>query len=51
MAKFVGFRLPGLLGPITGIVPVITGIFLILGRFWQGIDLVLLFIPYNCQSL
>ena len=44
MDKFVGFGLPGFLGPITGIVEVIAGILLLFGKFWQITNLVLLFI-------
>lgn len=42
--KFVGFGLPGFLGPITGIVEVIASVLLLFGRFWQITNLVLLFI-------
>lgn len=42
--KFVGFGLPGFLGPITGIVEVIASVLLLFGRFWQISNLVLLFI-------
>ena len=42
--KFVGFGLPGFLGPITGIVEVIASILLLFGRFWKITNLVLLFI-------
>ncbi|MDJ0899155.1 MAG: DoxX family protein [Xenococcus sp. MO_188.B8] len=42
--KFVGFGLPGFLGPITGIAEVIASISLLFGRFWKASNLVLLFI-------
>ena len=42
--KFIGFGLPGFLGPITGIMEVIASVFLIFGRFWKLSNLVLLFI-------
>ncbi|MDJ0596905.1 MAG: DoxX family protein [Pleurocapsa sp. MO_226.B13] len=42
--KFVGFGLPGFLGPITGIVEVICSVLLLFGRFWRVTNLVLLFI-------
>ena len=42
--KFIGFGLPGFLGPITGIAEVIASIFLLFGRFWKLSNLVLLFI-------
>ncbi len=42
--KFIGFGLPGFLGPITGIVEVIAAVLLLFGRFWQATNLVLLFI-------
>ncbi len=42
--KFVGFGLPGFLGPITGIAEVIASIALLFGRFWKTSNLVLLFI-------
>ncbi len=42
--KFVGFGLPGFLGPITGIAEVIASISLLFGRFWKTSNLVLLFI-------
>ena len=42
--KFVGFGLPGFLGPITGIVEVIASVLLLFGRYWQATNLVLLFI-------
>ncbi|MEM8722939.1 MAG: DoxX family protein [Cyanobacteria bacterium P01_G01_bin.39] len=42
--KFVGFGLPGFLGPITGIVEVIASILLLFGRFWQFANFTLLFI-------
>lgn len=42
--KFVGFGLPGFLGPITGIVEVIASVLLLLGRFWRITNLILLFI-------
>lgn len=44
MEKFVGFGLPGFLGPITGIAEVIAGVLLLTGRFWAAANLVLLFI-------
>ncbi|MGB3692798.1 MAG: DoxX family protein [Spirulinaceae cyanobacterium] len=44
MEKFVGFGLPGFLGPITGIVEVIASVLLLFGRFWAIANLVLLFI-------
>ena len=43
-AKFVGFGLPGFLGPITGIAEVIASLLLLFGRFWRASNLVLLFI-------
>lgn len=43
-AKFIGFGLPGFLGPITGIVEVIASVLLLFGRFWRITNLVLLFI-------
>lgn len=42
--KFIGFGLPGFLGPITGIVEVITSVLLLFGRFWKISNLILLFI-------
>ena len=42
--KFVGFGLPGFLGPITGITEVIASVLLLFGRFWKITNLVLLFI-------
>ncbi|MEM7594512.1 MAG: DoxX family membrane protein [Cyanobacteria bacterium P01_A01_bin.83] len=42
--KFVGFGLPGFLGPITGIAEVIASVLLLFGRFWQFANLTLLFI-------
>ena len=42
--KFIGFGLPGFLGPITGIVEVIASILLLFGRYWKITNLVLLFI-------
>ena len=44
MEKFVGFGLPGFLGPITGIVEVIASVLLLFGRFWKITNLVLIFI-------
>ena len=44
MAKFVGFGLPGFLGPITGIVEVVASVLLLFGRYWRMTNLVLLFI-------
>ena len=44
MSKFVGFRLPGFLGPITGIVEVIASILLLFGRYWRATNLILIFI-------
>ncbi|NEO31867.1 MAG: DoxX family protein [Symploca sp. SIO3C6] len=42
--KFVGFGLPGFLGPITGIAEVIASVLLIFGLYWQAANLLLLFI-------
>lgn len=42
--KFIGFGLPGFLGPITGIVEVIAAVLLLFGRFWKITNWVLLFI-------
>lgn len=42
--KFIGFGLPGFLGPITGIAEVITSVLLLFGRFWRITNLILLFI-------
>ncbi len=42
--KFVGFGLPGFLGPITGIVEVIASVLLLFGRFWKTTNLILIFI-------
>ncbi len=42
--KFIGFGLPGFLGPITGIAEVIASILLLFGRFWKFSNLLLLFI-------
>ena len=42
--KFIGFGLPGFLGPITGIVEVITSVLLLFGRFWKITNLILIFI-------
>lgn len=42
--KFIGFGLPGFLGPITGIAEVVASILLLFGRFWKASNLVLLFI-------
>ena len=44
MDKFVGFGLPGFLGPITGIAEVIASILLLFGQFWKATNLVLIFI-------
>ncbi len=44
MSKFVGFGLPGFLGPITGIVEVVASVLLLFGRYWRTTNLVLLFI-------
>lgn len=44
MSKFVGFGLPGFLGPITGIVEVIASLLLLFGRYWRMTNLVLMFI-------
>lgn len=43
-SKFVGFGLPGFLGPITGIAEVIASLLLLFGRYWKITNLVLLFI-------
>lgn len=43
-AKFVGFGLPGFLGPITGITEVIASVLLLFGRFWKITNLILIFI-------
>ena len=42
--KFVGFGLPGFLGPITGIAEVIASVLLLWGRFWKISNLILIFI-------
>lgn len=42
--KFVGFGLPGFLGPITGIAEVIASVLLLFGRFWKITNLVLIVI-------
>lgn len=42
--KFVGFGLPGFLGPITGIAEVLASVPLLFGRFWKITNLVLIFI-------
>ncbi|MDJ0705513.1 MAG: DoxX family protein [Leptolyngbyaceae cyanobacterium MO_188.B28] len=42
--KFVGFGLPGFLGPITGIVEVVASAFILFGIFHRWSNLVLLFI-------
>ena len=42
--KFIGFGLPGFLGPITGIAEVIASVLLLVGRFWKFSNLLLLFI-------
>jgi len=42
--KFIGFGLPGFLGPITGIAEVITSVLLLFGRFWKVTNLILIFI-------
>ena len=42
--KFIGFGLPGFLGPITGIAEVIASVLLLFGRFWKITNLVLIFI-------
>ena len=42
--KFIGFGLPGFLGPITGIVEVITSVLLLFGRFWKITNLIFIFI-------
>lgn len=44
MEKFVGFGLPGFLGPITGIVEVIASVLLLFGRFWKITNLIFIFI-------
>ncbi|MDY6783228.1 MAG: DoxX family protein [Cyanobacteriota bacterium] len=44
MEKFVGFGLPGFLGPITGIAEVVASILLIVGRYWKIANYILLFI-------
>ena len=43
-AKFIGFGLPGFLGPITGIVEVVASVFILLGLYHRWSNLVLLFI-------
>lgn len=43
-SKFIGFGLPGFLGPITGITEVIASILLLFGRYWKITNLVLIFI-------
>ncbi|NEO97262.1 MAG: DoxX family protein [Symploca sp. SIO2E9] len=42
--KFVGFGLPGFLGPITGIAEVIASVLLLFGLYWEAANLLLLFI-------
>ncbi len=42
--KFIGFGLPGFLGPITGIVEVIASVLLLFGLYWRITNLILLFI-------
>ena len=42
--KFIGFGLPGFLGPITGIVEVIASVLLLFVRFWKTTNLILIFI-------
>ncbi|MEM9273140.1 MAG: DoxX family protein [Cyanobacteria bacterium P01_F01_bin.143] len=42
--KFVGFGLPGFLGPITGIAEVVASVALLFGRFWKASNWILLFI-------
>ena len=42
--KFIGFGLPGFLGPITGIAEVIASVLLLFGRFRKITNLVLIFI-------
>ena len=42
--KFVGFGLPGFLGPITGITEVVTSLLLLFGRFWKITNLILILI-------
>ena len=42
--KFIGFGLPGFLGPITGIAEVVASVLLLFGLYWQIANLVLLFI-------
>ena len=42
--KFVGFGLPGFLGPITGIAEVVASVALLFGRFWKASNLLLIFI-------
>ncbi|NEQ69059.1 MAG: DoxX family protein [Symploca sp. SIO2D2] len=42
--KFIGFGLPGFLGPITGIAEVIASVLLLFGLYWQAANLLLLFI-------
>ena len=42
--KFIGFGLPGLLGPITGIVEVVASVLILFGLYHRWANLVLLFI-------
>ena len=42
--KFIGFGLPGFLGPITGMVEVVASVLLLFGLYWKAANLVLLFI-------
>ena len=42
--KFIGFGLPGFLGPITGVAEVIASVLLLFGRFWKTTNLILIFI-------
>lgn len=42
--KFIGFGLPGFLGPITGIAEVVASVALLFGRFWKASNWILLFI-------
>ena len=42
--KFIGFGLPGFLGPITGAAEVVASVLLLFGRFWRINNLILMFI-------
>ena len=42
--KFIGFGLPGFLGPVVGIAEVIASVLLLFGLYWQVVNLLLIVI-------